>query len=141
MFHSRKTELEARRQQSTGYYAAALDYQFSLGSMDKGRELEHSARGGQSKGHAALPPYDSHHLAVRNRVRRGQVNRAAEIVSVDQPLNGIAKISFVNPGNELAPARNSASESPPREPSQDPVSATFARGEDHCRAHRDLPCK
>src|SRR5260370_12747736 len=107
--------------------------------MNKCRELEHPSRRRQSKGHTAFPPYDSHHLAMRNRVRRGQVDGPAEVVPVNQPLNGMAKISFVNPGNELAPARNGASESPSREPSQDPVSATLTRCEDHCRAHRYLP--
>jgi hypothetical protein len=108
--------------------------------MNEGRELEHPARRGQSKGHAALPPYDSHHLAMRNRVRRSQVDYPTEIVPLDQPFDGPAKIDFVNPGNELAPTGNSAPESPPREPSQDPISATLTRCEDHCRSHRDFLC-
>src|SRR5712691_10857143 len=108
--------------------------------MNKGRELKHPARRRQSKRYAAFSTDDSHHLAMRNRVRRGQVDCSAEIVTLDQPFYGPAEIDFVNPGNELAPAGNGASESPSREPSQDPVSAPFTRGEDHRGAHRDLPC-
>ena len=108
--------------------------------MNEGRELKHSSRGGQSKGHAALPTDDSHHLAMRNRVQRGQVDGPAEVVPVDQPFDGSAEIILVDPGNELMSARNGTSESPPCESSQDPVSAPFTRGEDHRGAHGDLSC-
>ena len=79
--------------------------------MNKGRNLKHPARRGQTKRHAALPTYDSHHIAVRNRVRRSQVDRPAEIILIDQPFDGVAKILFVNPGDELVPAGNGASSS------------------------------
>src|SRR5438445_11005850 len=108
--------------------------------MNEGRELKHPASRGQSKRYAKLPTDDSHHLTLRNLVRRGQVDGPAEIVPIDQPFDRAAKISFVNPGNILTPASNGASQSPSREPSQDPVNATLARGEDHSCAQCDLPC-
>jgi len=75
-----------------------------------------------------------------NRVWRGHVDRPSEIVPVDQPFDGLTKIYFVNPRNELAPAGNPASESPLCKPTQDPVNPALTRGEDHPCAQRDLPC-
>src|SRR5256885_1668687 len=106
--------------------------------MEKGRDLEHPAGRWQSKGYAKLPTYDSHHIALRNLVRRSQVDGPAEIVPFDQPFESAAKISFVNPGNILTPAGNGASQPPSSEASQDPVDTTFARGENHSGAQRDL---
>src|SRR5438309_2749605 len=134
-------ELEARFEQPAWRNAAALDYQFGLGPVNKGRDLQHPARRWQSKRYAKLPTYDSHHLPLRNLVRRGQVDRPAEIVPVDQPFDSAAKIGFVNPRNILTPAGNGASQPPSREASQDPVNTTFARGEDHSGAQSDLPCR
>src|SRR5206468_4627782 len=104
IFHSRETKLEALCQQPTWHNAAALEYQFGLGPMNKGRNLKHPARRGQPERHAAFPTGDSHHLALRDRVRRSHIDRPTEIVPLDQPFDGVAKIVFVNPGNELAPA-------------------------------------
>src|SRR3989442_5021971 len=99
--------------------------------MNKGRDLRHFARRWQSKRHAKLPTYDSHHIALLNLVRRGQVDRPTEIVPVDQPFDSAAKIRLVNAGNILTPARNSASQPPSRAASHDPVDTILARGADH----------
>src|SRR5438132_13801655 len=82
---------------------------------------------------------DSLHCPCRILVRPAEVDRPAEIVTVNQPFDSAAKIGFVDPGNILTPAGNGASQPPSREASQDPVDTTFARGEDHSGAQRDLP--
>src|SRR5438046_10662618 len=107
--------------------------------MSKACDLNHPARRGQSKGHSALSTDDSHHLALRNRVRRGHVDRPGEIVMLDQPFDGAAEIFFVNPRNELVPTGNRASQPPSREASERPVYTTLARCEDHGSAKRTLP--
>src|SRR5437667_387625 len=102
--------------------------------MSKGCDLKHPARRGQSKGHSALSTDDSHHLALRNRVRRGHVDRPGEIVALDQPFDGAAEIFFVNPRNELVPTGNRASQPPSREASESSVYTPLARCEDHSSA-------
>src|SRR5437773_7578263 len=107
--------------------------------MSKGCDLKHPARRGQSKGHAALSTADPRHLALRNRVRRGHIDRHGEIVALNQPFDGAAEIFFVNPRNELVPAGNRASQPPSREASESSVYTPLARCEDHSSAQRNLP--
>src|SRR5437773_12311040 len=107
--------------------------------MSKGCDLKHPARRGQSKGHSALSTDDSHHLALRNRVRRGHIDRPGEIVALDQPFDGAAEIFFVNPRNELVSTGNRASQPPSREAPESSSYTPLAPCDDHARAERNPP--
>src|SRR4029077_4877769 len=80
-------------------------------------------------------------FALRNRIRRGQVDRSAEIVPFDQPLDGSAEIVTVDPRDELFSSGYRSSKAKPCQGSKDPKDAALSRSEDDRAPQCDFACR
>src|SRR5436853_6277077 len=107
--------------------------------MNKSCDLKHPPCRVHSAGHTAFPKNDPRHVALLDRVGRGYVDRPAQVVVVDYPLEGVAEIVFVNPGNPLVTACYGTSQSPAGEASECPVYSAAVCSKDHRGAHGDCP--
>src|SRR2546428_13034603 len=77
---------------------------------------------------------------MRNRIRRGDVDRPTDVILRNQPFNRTAKVLFMDPRHELVSAGHGTPESVSCEPPKNAEHAALAWREDHRRPQCDLVC-
>src|SRR6185503_10604685 len=80
LLQRRKPEAEAGGEEAAGDDPPALDHQLDLRSEDERSGVEQPPRGGQADRPLEDPAQEAHHLYVRHRARRGEVDRAAQVL-------------------------------------------------------------
>src|SRR4051812_25083930 len=78
----RVAEAVAGGEEAGGEDAAALEEEFGFRLEDESADLQHPGGRGQADGLAADFAEGAHELAVRDRVRGGDVDRACQLVMV-----------------------------------------------------------
>src|SRR3989441_9865194 len=77
---------------------------------------------------------------MRNRIRRGDVDRPTDVILRNQPFNRTAKVLFMDPREDLVHAGHGTPESVSGEPPKNAEHAALAWREDHRRPQCDLAC-
>src|SRR5271165_809548 len=116
-------EVEAGLEQARRDDAAALQYELRFGAQEERAEFEERRRGGEAVGHAIGLAQRGHELAVGQRVRGGDVDRAVDAVAGDEEFDGAREVERMHPGDELASVALAASEAEAHEVEQDGESA------------------
>src|SRR5262245_50076204 len=94
-------EQEAVLGQPAGDDAAALEQQLRLGAMEERGHLEQARPRADAEGDAPRLAQRFHELRVRQRIRRGDVDRAGDEALLDEEADGADEVVMMDPGDEL----------------------------------------
>src|SRR5213075_1401196 len=101
--------------------------------MDERRDFEQRLRSWNPETHPARLAQRAHEVAVRNGIRRGEIDDAVDLIVVDQPAHGTHEVLLVNPRHHLPSVADVSAEAETREAAED-VEGSAAMAAHHDRA-------
>src|ERR1019366_5305912 len=97
-----KFKLESGLKKAAGHDAAALEDQFWLGSQEKHANGQERRGRRQTVRHLPGLAKRDHKLAVGERIGRGEINGAVDLLMFNKEFERAGEVGLVNPGNILA---------------------------------------
>src|SRR6266849_10573802 len=94
-------ECEARGQEPTGNDAPALENQLALGAKNERSSLEQPSRRRQAEANSPRAAQGSHEFGIGQRIGSGDIDRAAQLFVIEDPVHGVDEVAVMNPRHKL----------------------------------------
>src|SRR5262245_9083894 len=127
---ARERERESLSKEPARDHPAALQEQLGLGPHEDGAHFEHPSARRQAHSDSPRAPQRGHALAVRKRIRRGEVHGSTCLAPLKKPVDCANEVRVVDPGDVLLPVAGRAAEPLAHEPQDRVEDAAAVRAQD-----------